>query len=133
MAPNLHQTRLNALSNSLVGREILQHAKDAVAPSTPTVDSASYWEWRSDPDPALFSSSRMVELILQQRERKSPVEEESQTVAEHDDYWAEARFPAERAQPVTPSCRPKPSVATTPQYWDEATHTQSLVDEYWKW
>jgi hypothetical protein len=132
MAPNLHQTRLNALSNSLVGREILQHAKDAVAPATPAVDSATYWEWRSDPDPALFSSSRMVELILQQRERKSSVEE-SETNAEHDDYWTEARFPAERVQPATPNSRPKPSVAVAPQYWDEAAHTQSPLDEYWKW
>jgi hypothetical protein len=138
MAPNLHQTRLSSLSNALVGPEILQHAKHAVTATavqaSRDVDSASYWEWQSEPNPALFSSTRMIELELQRQQQQE--HDESQTIiADHDDYWTESRFAGEHhseKQSQFKSATPTIPL-TAPQYWDEATYAPSSNDAYWNW
>lgn len=137
MAPNLHQARLNALSNTIVfGSDRLQlaAAKDASAPltQTPVDSSASYWEWSSEADPALFSSTRMIERMQQSRQQQASEPADAVPLpsldANHDNYWFEPRFAAERKydQPEAPR--------QAPQYWDEATHTRGTnCDMYWRW
>jgi hypothetical protein len=158
MAPNLHQTRLAALSNSLHGVDMIRATTKAVAgvdttPPLTSIDSDTYWEWRSESDNTLFAADRIIANIQkkQQHERQKDAAVSTECNGfvnpDHDAYWAEKRFPAEEEKYASESVSESPmttmtscnaqlhaaAAAAAPLYWDDAVHTLTKSDAYWQW
>eukprot|EP00339_Tiarina_fusa_P006166 CAMPEP_0117026322 /NCGR_PEP_ID=MMETSP0472-20121206/19367_1 /TAXON_ID=693140 ORGANISM="Tiarina fusus, Strain LIS" /NCGR_SAMPLE_ID=MMETSP0472 /ASSEMBLY_ACC=CAM_ASM_000603 /LENGTH=261 /DNA_ID=CAMNT_0004733305 /DNA_START=48 /DNA_END=833 /DNA_ORIENTATION=+ len=112
------------------------HPQQTTQPQTPRQpqnESASYWEWTSEDvveeaEPVdLFSASRLEANLIKDANAAAQ-QQESQQVAAHDDYWAEADQQQISEQAV---------VETAPQhvdasYWDW-TSKQEESQSYWEW
>jgi hypothetical protein len=141
MAPNLH--RLSTLSQSLSDFRELQsfvRSKDLASPETTgpqqaqPVESASYWEWTTEPTVAsatdLFSAAR-IESNLINASRVGASEEPSKCNTSSDEYWAETsdQVCTDASSPTTPQHK---LVKTDDSYWT-CSHQKTTADQYWSW